>query len=99
MNEQPNIDLGVAWYRPEEYDLLKALASDSDSMANTYGEWLAGATQLIADLASRGLSARRVEITLRELASWCEREHRPLDGAARADFTAQKIRLQDQAGA
>jgi hypothetical protein len=91
VNEQPNMIVGVAWYRREEYALLRALASDAESMAATYEEWLAGATKLVADLQRQGVNAHRVDVEVRELAAWCERQGRPLDGAARSEFATQKI--------
>ena len=32
---------GVAFYRPEEWEALRELAPDRDSLENTYEEWLA----------------------------------------------------------
>ncbi len=83
---------GVAWYRQEEYTLLRALASDAEDMAETYEQWLAGVTKLMRELREQGVNARRVDVDVRELAAWCEGRGRPLDGAARSEFVAQKVR-------
>ena len=86
--------LGIAWYRPEQYGLLRALAADADSMACTYEEWLAGATKMMSDLRARGIVARRVDVEVRELAPWCEQRGRPLDGAARSTYVAENVKLE-----
>jgi hypothetical protein len=92
VKDQPNMIAGIAWYRRDEYALLRALASDTESMAATYEDWLVGATKLLADLQEQGLTARRVDVEVRELVAWCEREGRALNGAARSEFATQKIR-------
>ena len=58
---------GIAWYRRDGYALLRGLASDTDSMAATYEEWLVEATKLLADLQEQGRTARRVDV---EVENW-----------------------------
>ena len=91
-SKKPNIPIGVAWYRPDQWDLLKALSTDSDQLEHTYGEWLRGATKALRMLIQEGADAWKVDVDVRELAAWCEREHVPLDGSARATFTANQLR-------
>jgi len=91
MKEHRKMIAGIAWYRREEYGLLRTLASDADSMAATYDEWLAAGTKLIAELEKQGIVARKVDVEVRELAAWCERQGRPLDGAARSEFVTHKV--------
>jgi hypothetical protein len=94
--KESNMIVGIAWYRPEQYELLRALASDADSMANTYEEWLAGVTKTMAELRQRGIVARRVDVEVRELAAWCEQHGRPLDGKARSIYAAENVKSHDQ---
>jgi hypothetical protein len=91
MNES-NMNIGIAWYRPEQYGLLRALSADSDSMANTYEEWLAGVTKTMDDLRERRVVTRRVDVEVRELAAWCQQRGRPLDGEARSTYAAEKLK-------
>jgi len=91
MNES-NLIVGIAWYRPEQYGLLRALSADADSMANTYEEWLAGVTRTMDDLRQRGMVARRVDVEVRDLAAWCQQRGRPLDGEARSTYAAEILR-------
>jgi hypothetical protein len=89
---------GIAWYRRDEYALLRTLASDAKSMPGTYDEWLAAATKLMADLQQRRITACKVDVGVRELAAWCERQGRLLDGAALSEFAAQNVRGEDAPG-
>ena len=91
-----NMIVGIAWYRPEQYGLLRALAADTDSMGRTYEEWLAGVTRTMEDLRQRGVVARRVDVEVGELAAWCEQRGRPLDGKARSTYAAEKLKSDDQ---
>ncbi|MDB6033296.1 MAG: hypothetical protein JWM16_3634 [Verrucomicrobiales bacterium] len=90
--EPSSIVVGVAWYRPEQYGLLLALSVDPEGMAKTYDEWLAAILRTMEDLRKRGVVARRVDVDVRILVAWCEERDRPLDGAARAEFAAERVR-------
>ena len=90
-----NMIIGIAWYSPEQYGLLRALATDADSMANTYEEWLAGVTKTMDDLRQRGIVTRRVDVEIRELAAWCQQRGRPLDGEARSTYVAENLKSED----
>ena len=88
--------VGIAWYRPEQYGLLRALSADTDSMANTYEEWLAGVTKTMDDLRQRGIVARKVDVEVGELAAWCQQRGRPLDGDARASYVVENVKSEDR---
>ena len=93
--DESNMIVGIAWYRSEQYGLLRALAADADLMANTYEEWLAGVTKTMDDLRQRGIVARRVDVDVRELVAWCQQRGRPLDGEARSIYAAEKLKSDD----
>jgi len=89
--DESNMIVGIAWYRADQYTLLRALAVDTDSMADTYEQWLAGVTKTMEELRQRGILARRVDVDVKDLAAWCEQRGRPLDGAARSIYAAEKV--------
>ena len=82
----------MAWYRPEQWSLLRALAADPEVLEDTYDQWLAGATKGMREMAARGLSAIKVDIDVRELSAWCQEHQRPLDGDARVEFVTTRMR-------
>jgi hypothetical protein len=84
--------LGIAWYRPDQYGLLRALAADAHIMTHTHVEWEAGAMKLMNDLRQQGLDARRVDVDVNEMAAWCQRQGKPFDSAARSIYAAELLR-------
>ena len=85
--------LGMGWYRPEDWDRLLQVIADRDSMHDTYAEWLASARQGERDLVARGQPVERVMVDPDELASWCLIRGLVPDGAARAEFVSDRMRL------
>ena len=86
-----NIVLGLAWYRPEQWSLLRSLAVDSDKLEETYDEWLAVANKGLDDLRCKGISARKVDVDVRELSVWCKSRGCPFDAEARAGYVSEKL--------
>jgi hypothetical protein len=84
--------LGIAWYKREEWSHLLEISADRDELEDTYEEWLYNAEIRLHEMAEAGINANRVYINLGELQKWCIVQGRPLDGSARAFFTAEKLR-------
>ncbi len=92
----PRIVAGIAWFRPDQWELLRALSVDADTLEQTHAEWENLAQKTIQDLAREGVAARKVDVDVNDLQAWCVAEHRPLDGAARAAYAATRLRSDDQ---
>jgi hypothetical protein len=84
--------LGVAWFRPEQWELLRSLSVDADVLEQTHAEWKKLALRTIQDLARRGVLARRVDVDVERLQAWCKAQNRPLDASARAAYAADRLR-------
>jgi hypothetical protein len=87
--------VGVAWFRPQDWNRLLELSEDRDGLEDSHGAWRDSANRLIRELERGGIHARRVVIDLDELVAWCKEQNRPLNGAARADFTSKKVRIEE----
>ena len=83
---------GIAWFRPDQWQLLRSLASDADILEQTHAEWESLAEKTIKDLAREGLVARRVDVDVNELQVWCTAQQRPLDASARAAYAVARLR-------
>lgn len=83
---------GIAWYRRDQWARLRELAADADGLEEAYEDWLAGAQRTVDQMTATGVHVRRVDIDLDDLVHWCRAEGRPLDSAARAAFTAERLR-------
>lgn len=58
--------VGVAWYTPEQWDLLKALAIDAEAMDDTHKDWLKNATDRVRWLKEQGFQVVEVPIDINE---------------------------------
>ena len=88
-------NVAIAWYTEEEWRRLKKRAVDRDELDNSYAEWQQNATNVIAQFAQRGIEAIPVFIRVKELAAWCRKQGRALDGQSRAEYAAFKLRQID----
>jgi hypothetical protein len=88
---------GVAWYRREQWPLLRKKAADPEILEKTYEEWVGMAQKAVLDLAREGVRTERVDIDVEELITWCRSVNRPLDSNARAEFTSRKLRHKHEA--
>lgn len=83
---------GIAWFRSDQWELLRSVASDPDILEQTHAEWESLAEETIRDLAREGLLARKVDVDVNDLRAWCIAQQRPLDSAARAAYAAARLR-------
>ena len=92
--EETAVCLGVAWYRREQWNRLLEVAKDRDNLEDTYEEWEANAERGLGRLTRPGFVPKKIDIDIEELIRWCKLKNRPVDGAARSIFAAD--RLQEQ---
>jgi hypothetical protein len=90
---------GIAWYEAEQWEKLREIAADPEQLEDAHADWLRHAEQVERDLRRRGIIIRRIPIDLGALVAWCRRNNRPIDAAARAEFTSERIQRFDQPGA
>jgi hypothetical protein len=96
MKNQKGIQLGIAWYREEQWQLLKSTASDPEIMEETYQEWLQSAKESIKKLKKQGLTPIQVDLDVKDLNDWCRKEGRTPDAASRSEYTAESLRRRAQ---
>jgi len=84
--------IGFAWYRRDQWPLLRSVAADYDKLEETYDEWAAVVDKTVADLRCKGVRAKKVDIDVDELLTWCKQNGCRLDGQARGAFVSEKLR-------
>lgn len=82
---------GIAWFRADQWQLLRSLATDADILEQTHKEWVALAEKTIRDLAREGVTARKVPVDVNDLVEWCATQRRPLNASARAQYALAKL--------
>ena len=91
MNPPQNVEIAIAWLRRDQYELLRALSADGESLEQTYDEWEMEVLKRKHDFESNGFVVHRIEVELNALVSWCKSEGRALDGKARAEYAARRL--------
>ena len=91
--------VGVTWYTEENWERVKATATDPERFEATYAEWNSMAVEALADIKRAGVNAVKFFVIHDELLSWCRLHSKPNDAASRAEFVSEKLRLQHAADA
>jgi hypothetical protein len=94
--EASGMAVGVGWYSREKWEQLRVVAADPEQLGPSYEEWLEMAEGSLADLAGSGLRPEKVELDIDKLVAWCKAQNRPIDAAARADFTSRYLRMKHE---
>ena len=81
----------MAWYRREQWALLRAIAADADKLEQTYDEWLAFASGKLRKLEASGLRVHKIDVEIGALRRWCGSEGRAVDGEARAEYARRGL--------
>jgi hypothetical protein len=89
--------IGIAWFRPEQWQRLLAAAADASELETTYEEWERHATKTLKRLRRGGVDVRKVDVNVEELIAWCKEQMCKLDGNARAEYASHRLRLNEQA--
>ena len=87
-----NMKYAYAWYKPEQWQLLRAVSSDKDRLEETHEEWESQAKESLLRYRRDGMDITKVVIDVTELIDWCKKEDSIVDGAARATFAALKLK-------
>jgi len=83
---------GVAWYSRDQWRLLQQIASDKNTLHDTYDEWLIDFNSHLQMSEQAGMQCTRIPIDVVELIKWCSEKKMPINGEARSHFTAEKTR-------
>ena len=83
--------IGVAWYRPEEWETLHNASTDKDQLEETHAQWLKEAKRVVKQLRQQGLQIVKIDVEVADLLLWCEGQKIPLNAEARSKYTAFKM--------
>ena len=89
--QKPFQNVGVAWYRKEQWPRLLEIADDREKLEDTYEDWVKIAEKTMGEMEALGLSLAKVDIDVEELLAWCQKRKIPVNGSARARFTSAKL--------
>jgi hypothetical protein len=79
-------EFGMAWYRADQWDLLKGIVADPDVIEAPYDEWQQAAENLIKMMESLGVHPTKVPVDVTKLHRWCQKRGRALNAGARGEY-------------
>src|SRR5687767_2520008 len=86
--------IGVGWYSEDQWTMLKLTADDPEALDTTYDQWRAGVERTLQQLKNQSeVRAVKVPVDVQTLQQWCRDQGSRLDGAARAKFIAEQVRM------
>ena len=88
--------IGVAWYRPEQWETLRNASVDKDKLEDTHAEWQEEAERVVKQLRQQDIHIVKIDIEISDLLLWCESQKIPLDAEARTKYTAFKLQQLSQ---
>lgn len=87
--------IGMAWYSPEQWELLKVKAVDSKKLDDTYEDWKTNLANAVKKFREEGFQIRKVEIIMDGLIEWCTQNNKPLNGESRSSYTVHQLQEMD----
>ena len=87
-----DMQMAFAWYKPEQWALLKAYSVDGSDLEDTFAEWLEHAERSYKEYEESGLNMHKVQIDIDALVAWCKEQDIPIDGEARSQYAAVLLR-------
>src|SRR5687767_7882637 len=88
--------VGIAWYRPKQWQRVREISADADDLHDSYLEWLQSAEETLKELRSRGLRVEKVDVHSEELILWCNERDLEINGEARSRYVAERLSKLDQ---
>jgi hypothetical protein len=81
--------VGVAWYRPEDYERAKAMFKDGQNLPDTFDSWLTTAKKVYQKLAGEGLIVEKAYIDPDTFPEWCRTHGKEMDARGRMDYARE----------
>ena len=83
--------VAIAWYRREDYPIIRDLMEDGTTFPATYDGWLKRAKQVLLSEESSGSVVIQVTIDPRSFSAWCARAEQKPNALARAQQLAMAL--------
>lgn len=86
MTQERTAYIGMAWYRPEDYEAILRIMEDRNRLFDTYEEWLRSAEKGEQSMRLQGCVIVRAYIDPVTFPQWCLDTGHKLDAKARMDY-------------
>lgn len=82
-------EIGIAWYRREDYARLKAMFQDGEKVPGTFDEWLEVAQRVYDTLTTEGIRVVKAHIDPETFPGWCRARGYAMDTPARMAYAQE----------
>ena len=86
------LNSAIAWYKPEQWDLLLKVSEDKDKLEATHSEWERTAEKTLERFSKKGMHFMKVLVDVNDLVKWCKSKKISVNGEARAEYAAVRMR-------
>jgi hypothetical protein len=83
--------VGIAWYREDDYLLLRTMFQDGDVLPARFADWLAKARTLEQRILNNGQAVEHVYIDPVSFPLWCESHGLAMNAMARTRFADDAV--------
>ncbi len=90
-SKSPQVHMGVAVYRPEQWARLLATAEDADKLESTWEGWHEILEESERNMRAIGIEPIEVLLDLDEFEKYCQEHKLKNNGGARAEYVAHKL--------
>ena len=84
-------DIGMAWYREDQWHRLLELSVDGDRLEKTYAQWRQAAQARFDELIKKGMPIVKVPVDVEDLSAWCRELGRVVDGEGRVAYVKNRV--------
>jgi len=88
---QDEVVVAIVWYRPEQWQRVRDIATDADQFEDSYSEWLALAEERARELRNTGLRVEKVDLDSEKLIFWCNKHGLENNAEARTRYAAERL--------
>ena len=67
MTDEEEMQIGFCWYQPDQWEQLRDVVPDPESLDDTYDEWKKSAIESIDELRAEGLNVKKVSVNIDDL--------------------------------
>ena len=85
--------VGIAWYGAEDWEEIRRISVDGDKLEDTHDAWMRSAELQREQMGRAGYYVHKIVIVPKKWAAWSRRNGIPLNGASRAQYVAERVRL------
>jgi hypothetical protein len=93
---QDEMVIAIVWYRPEQWQRVRDIATDADDFEASYVQWVQVAEEKLKQLRSSVIRVEKVDMDSEKLILWCNERGLENNAQARSLYAAERLSELDQ---